>query len=445
MSFKFNIPQPIISKSNSIVWNRKTGGDVRNKRIRDYKSILTIRIQPKFLDEFLSKLNIVCNPKYNKINMNLVGDFDWKSLPEYTNEADTIESLPNIKVYFPSKEDHLDFIVSIDTLFELQLTTSDKSFYFPCRPESKLKDIIYTTTSPTNPNYPVYIISKGRWESRLTSKALEWMEVPYKIVVEPQEYNAYASVIDPKKILVLPDKYLGLNQGGIPARNFCLYHSKENGATHHWIIDDNIRSFYRWNRNQYFKVKSGVCFKVVEDFVNRYDNVALAGLQYKMFHPQISTNRPPIIKNTRIYSCILVNNNIPFEWRGKYNEDTDLSLRCLKAGYSTLLFQNFLCDKETTLSMKGGNTDTIYTGDGVQQKLDSLIEQHPDVVKGKIKFGRPHHEVNYKPFKDNRFTLKEFPVYYEYDIVMTPHKETKRVVKKKQPEPEQPSGKDEAI
>ena len=55
-----------------------------------------------------------------------------------------------------------------------------------------------------NPRYPVYIISKGRWESRLTSKALEEMNVPYHIVIEPQEYDQYAAVVDPAKIFVLP-------------------------------------------------------------------------------------------------------------------------------------------------------------------------------------------------------------------------------------------------
>jgi hypothetical protein len=69
-----------------------------------------------------------------------------------------------------------------------------------------------------NPKYPVYIISKGRWESRLTAKALEQIHVPYRIVVEPQERDQYASVIDPKKILVLPFSNLG--QGSIPARNW---------------------------------------------------------------------------------------------------------------------------------------------------------------------------------------------------------------------------------
>ena len=47
-----------------------------------------------------------------------------------------------------------------------------------------------------NPKYPIYVISKGRWDSRLTSKALERMKVPYHIVVEPQEYKYYSDVID---------------------------------------------------------------------------------------------------------------------------------------------------------------------------------------------------------------------------------------------------------
>jgi hypothetical protein len=36
------------------------------------------------------------------------------------------------------------------------------------------------------PRYPIYIISKGRYDSRYTSRTLEYMNVPYYIVVEPQ-------------------------------------------------------------------------------------------------------------------------------------------------------------------------------------------------------------------------------------------------------------------
>jgi hypothetical protein len=39
---------------------------------------------------------------------------------------------------------------------------------------------------------------------RLTSKALEKINLPYRIVIEPQEFDHYSAVIDPAKILTLP-------------------------------------------------------------------------------------------------------------------------------------------------------------------------------------------------------------------------------------------------
>ena len=123
-----------------------------------------------------------------------------------------------------------------------------------------------------NPKYPVYIISKGRWESRLTSKALEMMRVPYNIVIEPQEYDDYAAVINPEKILTLPFSNLG--QGSIPARNWVWEHSIEQGAERHWILDDNLRGFYRWHNNCSVPVETGTTFKVIEDFTDRYENIA---------------------------------------------------------------------------------------------------------------------------------------------------------------------------
>ena len=253
-----------------------------------------------------------------------------------------------------------------------------------------------------NPEYPIYIISKGRWESRLTSKALEKINVPYNIVIEPQEYDDYAAVIDPEKILILPFSNLG--QGSIPARNWVWEHSEEQGAKSHWILDDNIKWFARLHKNKKIIVKDGKCFKVVEDFAARYKNIALSGLQYEMFVPALKAWQPFIL-NTRIYSCILINNKILYRWRGRYNEDTDLSLRALKDGWCTFLCQQYLCKKTVTMTMKGGNTESLYKLDNQDGRLlmsKSLHSQHPDVVKITRKWGRWQHQVNYKPFKGNK-------------------------------------------
>lgn len=260
-----------------------------------------------------------------------------------------------------------------------------------------------------NPRYPVYIISKGRWESRLTSKALEKIGVPYHIVIEPQEYEEYASVIDPDKILVLPFSELG--QGSIPARNWVWEDAIERGSEKHWILDDNINGFYRSYRNKRHYVATGTVMKCMEDFTDRYENVALSGPHYDKFITDLQDNVPAYYLNSRIYSCILIRNDIPYRWRGRYNEDTDLSLRALKDGWCTILFNAFLARKQATMTMKGGNTDVLYKQDsefdGRLEMAKSLVHQHPDVTKITWKWGRWQHQVDYSRFQRNKLKKKD--------------------------------------
>ena len=255
-----------------------------------------------------------------------------------------------------------------------------------------------------NPKYPVYVISKGRWESRLTSKALERMKVPYHIVVEPQEFDNYASVIDKQKILTLPFSNLG--QGSIPARNWVWEHSISINAKKHWIMDDNIYDFYRLNRNTRNIVQTGTIFKICEDFTDRYENVPISGLNYRFFMVPTDSH-PPYYLNTRVYSCILINNTLKHKWRGRYNEDTDLCIRALKDGFCTILFNAFLQEKAGTMTVKGGNTDELYADDGRLKMAKSLQEQHPDICTITWKFNRWQHQVNYTVFEKNKLIRKK--------------------------------------
>ena len=52
-----------------------------------------------------------------------------------------------------------------------------------------------------NPQFPLYIPSKSRSDSRLTVKALQEMKVFFRVVIEKQQYEDYAKVIDKKNIL----------------------------------------------------------------------------------------------------------------------------------------------------------------------------------------------------------------------------------------------------
>ena len=279
--------------------------------------------------------------------------------------------------------------------------------------------------------YPIYIISKGRADTRLTVKTLEHIGQPYKIVIEGDEYGDYAAVIDPDNILVLPSDFrdnpvwarrcedTGLLGGSIPARNWVWQHAKDSGAKRHWILDDNIQHMYRLHNNKKLKMTTGTGFRVCEDFADRYEDVHMFGMNYAFFAPA-TTKRPPYYWNTRVYSCICLSNEIfpDFYWRGKYNEDTDLSVRIMKHGYHTFLFNAFLCGKIASMMMKGGNTKAIYNIDNPGERVnrdegnenfdhrrefaESLHKQHPDVVQITQKWGRWHHHINYDDFQKGR-------------------------------------------
>jgi len=254
-----------------------------------------------------------------------------------------------------------------------------------------------------NPRYPIYIPSKGRWESRLTSKALEKMKVPYKIVVEPSEYDNYAKVINPKKILVLPKDDMKL----IGSRCWIMEHSIKKGFARHWQLDDNIRGFLRLNKNMHYPVASGTIFRCVEDFTDRYTNVAYSGLQYDFFSCR-KDPQPPFFLNTRIYSCTLVNNSIPYRWRSIYNDDTDVCLMALKDRWCTILVNAFAQCKATTMTVKGGNTENLYLiEDGRLKMAEALQKLYPAITEVVWKFHRWQHSVDYRPFAKNRLIHKE--------------------------------------
>ena len=214
------------------------------------------------------------------------------------------------------------------------------------------------------PRYPVYIVSKGRWKNRLTSRALDLMGVPYKMIVEQDQLLDYQAEIGRERCLVLPQRYLdeydtcddlgdSKSKGPGAARNFAWDHAIELGSKRHWVMDDNLDAFHRLNRNIKRESDTPAVFAAMEDFVDRYENVPIAGPNYYSF-VKAADGVPAFTTNTRIYSCLLIENDAPYRWRGRYNEDTDLSLRVLKDGLCTIQFNAFLQGKVTTQKMKGG-------------------------------------------------------------------------------------------
>lgn len=322
----------------------------------------------------------------------------WASMPEFVMRD--LAPRHSIQFDFRRKED-LD---AFERLIDQKIPDYSKrtpSIWYPEAEIGHFADRRYVS-APVQPRYPVYVPTKGRWESRFTLKALEKIGVEYRAVVEAPEFEAYAAVIDPKRILVLPH----VDKGLVVTRNWIWDHAQASGTQRFWTMDDNIQGFWRLNHNLKVPVTTGASLRAIEDWVERYENVPIAGMNYFMFASR-KTKLAPLTLNTRVYSNMLIETNARdprgalYRNEGFYNDDTDLCLRILKDGGAIALFNAFLIFKATTMTVKGGMTPH-YLGDGRYKMAKELQEKHPDVTTITKKWGRWQHQVDYSSFRGNR-------------------------------------------
>lgn len=240
------------------------------------------------------------------------------------------------------------------------------------------------------PRWPIYIPSKGRAGQMFTARMFDRDGVPYRVVVEPSQVEAYRAYRD--RLLVLPEDGGGL----VYSRNWIKDHSREAGEERHWQFDDDIQYISHLYRGFRIRCDAGVALAACEDFVDRYENVALASLNSEFFivsmHGVAAQRWPPFYLNGRCYTVFLILNSTANRFRYRYNEDTDMSLQILADGWCTVLFNAFLIKTMETMSAGGGQTP-IYVNDGRLRMSRQLERVWPGVVKTKRRFGRPQHQV----------------------------------------------------
>jgi hypothetical protein len=335
----------------------------------------------------------------------------WTNTVDFKNDGWT--TYITFEVVFKNEERFVEFT----KLVKQRLSLNRNFMSFP-KPKPKVWKYHWVCKNENvNPKYPIYIVSKNRGDSRLTSKCLERLGIPYYIVIEPQNYDEYSCMIDEDKILVLP--YSNSGDGVGRSRNWVWDHSMSMGFKRHWVMDDNIVDFHRLYGNRILPIGDGGMFRVCEEFVARFKHVPISGLQYDFFTIDKSPY-PPFVLNSRIYSVLLIENSCPYRWRGRYNEDTILSLDVLKhnpnhkfdintykdenwsGDLCTMQFNCLLQQKSPTQHLGGGNSDEFYFKEGTYNKSKMLEVIHGDVSKVKWMYNRYHHKVNYLPFKNNK-------------------------------------------
>ena len=326
----------------------------------------------------------------------------WVDVPEF-NAVDN-------KYHIFSLEYDTDTFTDeqVGQMFGVDIKKTTVDFFYPPKPVSPLNRVRFLTNM-RKPKYPIYIVSKGRAKVCFTADALVKMDVDFKIIVEEPEFNDYAESYGPDRLLILDPNYIrdyetynpefdGLkSKGPGPARNFAWNHAKESGAEWHWVLDDNMERFMFYFGDHRIKAIDGGVFSLVEEFVDRYDNVGISGMDYTSFVVPGTTSMPFVI-NSRIFSCLLIKNDLPIRWAGRYNEDVDICVKALKLGYSTLYFEVSNADKMATQTLGGGNTDAFYSREGTLPKSNLLKEMHPEITTVLWRYARWHHIVDFSGF-----------------------------------------------
>ena len=141
--------------------------------------------------------------------------------------------------------------------------------------------------------------------------------------------------------------------------------------------------------------------------------------------PRLLTKKQKVWRR-EIYSCNLIRNDItdkngkPFRWRGRYNEDTILSLDILADGNCPIQYNAFTTGKLVTQAVAGGNTAEFYEKEGTKPKSQMLADQFPDIAECKWMNDRWHHYVDYSGFKNTRLIAeKDFYVNSDPEYGMT--------------------------
>jgi hypothetical protein len=247
--------------------------------------------------------------------------------------------------------------------------------------------------------YPIYIVSKGRAYKPLTARIFENSGINYLIAVEPQEKDEYIKALGQHRILELPFSNLGL--GSFPARNYCWEHAKKAGYKYYWCFDDNIIEFKKWINGKRKKISNVLdAILYVESHADRY-KPNITGFERPEF--SITIPKRPFKTNVHVYSAMLINTQMEYRWRLKYNEDIDLCLQVLHNGGSTSSCLYYMAKKtDTGQKMKGGNQDELYKGNDPKKKLlkaKMLESVWPQYAKTVIRFNRYHHFIDWKVFK----------------------------------------------
>lgn len=260
----------------------------------------------------------------------------------------------------------------------------------------------------------IYIISKGRPQCT-TARTLLKLNYPGEWFIvcgnNDETIPQYQANYGKDKVLIF-DWYeevkktdfldnLGVEKyssGAVPVRNATMEISKNRGEIRHWQLDDDYPAFIKYDKitRKNITIKSGEVLQFEMGKLAQFGYEA--NLQNIGYQP--SSNTFP--DNAFLFSKRVFNaHNLPSEtekfvkWRARMNDDTVNAIDVIKNGGFEISVNYLGMNTVQTQTEAGGNTD-LYIDNGTVRKTAYAIIASPLSVTLVIKFGRYHHQNNWR-------------------------------------------------
>lgn len=241
--------------------------------------------------------------------------------------------------------------------------------------------------------WPVYIPSKGRPDSILINKHLQFSYV----VIEPQDRLLYEKKIGKGRLIVLPKN----DQGIAYARQFILDYARSQKEIWYWMLDDDIVAFYRTKNAKLLPDSAESILIEAEKLILGHSFIGQASLEYSQFAWSQT-------KSCRFYGycdvAVAINTTLTpmVNYRTEMNlkEDRDFTLQVLAGGARTMRCSMLSFKAPKNGSNKGGLFDVYAKRGREESAVDKMCIAWPGIVTKHVKpDGRVDCKINWREFK----------------------------------------------
>lgn len=223
---------------------------------------------------------------------------------------------------------------------------------------------------------PVVVMSKGRAGKSPTLDLLAREGITHEVVAYWHEAERYAQA-HPKAEVVR----VGTDITHFAAkRQWILQRARSLGWGFFWMLDDDIKGFYRYGGNgKADRSRVGVreALESIEETAKEFPAVGMAGPDYQQFAWRART---PFTVNRGVYVAALLRTGTGIDFREELRNKADVGyvLDHITQGWATLLMHTYAMETQVMATGKGGLQDEYQAG--LQTEMSKrLVELFPEM------------------------------------------------------------------